>query len=67
MVDDGPKLIAPILLLGQSNPEKLFSIRFGEISRNPIPHQIEPNYNVMYVDRILTKFLRRRVFLRKEL
>jgi len=44
LVHDGPKLIAPILLLGQSYSEKLFSIIFGEISRNRIPHQIEPIY-----------------------
>ena len=33
-----------MLILGQSYPEKLLSISFGEISRNPIPHQIEPNH-----------------------
>ena len=33
-----------MLCLGQSYPEKLLSISFGEISRNPIPHQIEPIY-----------------------
>ena len=46
MVHDGPKLIAPMLFLGQSYGEKLFSTSLGEISRNPIPHQIEPTYAV---------------------
>ena len=32
----------PILFLGHKYPEKLLSIGLGEISRNPIPHQIEP-------------------------
>jgi len=44
LVDDGPKLIAPVLFLDQSYPEKLFSISFEEISRNPILHQIQPIY-----------------------
>ena len=48
MVHDGPKLIAPILFLGQSYPKKLFSISFGEISRNSISHQIEPTYNIQF-------------------
>ena len=46
MVHDGPKLIAPMLFLGQSYPEKLCSISFEEVSGNPIPHQIEPRDRV---------------------
>ena len=35
-----------MLFLGQSYQEKLFSISFGEVSRNLIPHQIEPRYEL---------------------
>ena len=31
-----------VLFLGPIYPEKVFSVGVGKISRNPIPHQIEP-------------------------
>ena len=40
----------PILFLGHNYPEKLLSIGLGEISRNPIPHQIEPRYSHRLAD-----------------
>ena len=37
-----------VLFLGHIYPEKVFSVGVGKISRNPILHQIEPKYVVMF-------------------
>ena len=37
-----------VLFLGHIYPEKVFSVGVRKISRNPIPHQIEPTYESGY-------------------